>query len=282
MRLLKGFWYLSRMEKPIGIYLLLWPTLWALVLASLGLPELDVTVIFVAGVVVMRAAGCIINDIADRKVDGHVQRTRNRPLVTGLVSTKEALSMFIGLLVIALLLVLQLNPATIYLSFVALGLATLYPFMKRYTQFPQVVLGAAFSMAIPMAFMAVNQHLPTWIWALYAANLAWTVAYDTQYAMVDRADDLRVGIKSTAVVLGRYDVLGIAVLQIITIGLLAWVGITLHLNTWFYVALLAASLQFVWHLLLIKERDEAQCFKAFKVNHWVGVTILLGFFFGIF
>ena len=282
MRFLKGFWYLSRMDKPIGIYLLLWPTLWALVLASLGLPELDVTLIFVTGVVVMRAAGCIINDIADRKVDGHVQRTRNRPLVTGLVSTKEALSMFIGLLVIALLLVLQLNLATIYLSFVALGLATLYPFMKRYTQFPQVVLGAAFSMAIPMAFMAVNQHLPTWIWALYAANLAWTVAYDTQYAMVDRADDLRVGIKSTAVVLGRYDVLGIAVLQIITIGLLAWVGMTLHLNIWFYVALLAASLQFVWHLLLIKERDEAQCFKAFKVNHWVGVTILLGFFFGIF
>jgi len=281
MRLLKGFWYLSRMDKPIGIYLLLWPTLWALVLASLGLPELDVTLIFAAGVVVMRAAGCIINDIADRKVDGHVYRTQNRPLVTGLVSTKEAFSMFIGLLVIALLLVLQLNLATIYLSFVALALATLYPFMKRYTQFPQVVLGAAFSMAIPMAFMAVNQHLPTWIWALYAANLAWTVAYDTQYAMVDRADDLKVGIKSTAVVLGRYDVFGVAVLQIATIGLLAWVGMTLHLNTGFYVALLAASLQFLWHLLLIKERDEAQCFTAFKVNHWVGVTVLLGFFFGI-
>lgn len=282
MRLLKGFWYLSRMDKPIGIYLLLWPTLWALVLASLGLPELDVALIFVAGVIVMRAAGCIINDIADRKVDGHVNRTQNRPLVTGLVSTKEAVGMFVGLLVIALVLVLQLNTATLYLSFVALGLATLYPFMKRFTQFPQVVLGAAFSMAIPMAFMAINQHLPTWIWALYAANLAWTVAYDTQYAMVDRADDIKVGIKSTAVVLGRYDVFGIAVLQIATVGLLAWVGMTLYLNIWFYVALVGASLQFCWHLSLIKERDEAKCFKAFKVNHWVGVTVLLGFFFGIF
>ncbi|MET1218500.1 MAG: 4-hydroxybenzoate octaprenyltransferase [Glaciecola sp.] len=281
-RLAKGFWLVTRMDKPIGIYLLLWPTLWALVLASLGLPELDVFLVFALGVMVMRAAGCVINDIADRKVDGHVSRTNQRPLVSGLISTKEALGMFIGLLVIALVLVLQLNLQTFYLSLVALVLASTYPFMKRYTQLPQVVLGAAFSMAIPMASMAVNQHVPLWVWQLFVANLCWTVAYDTQYAMVDRADDLKVGIKSTAILFGERDTLYIGLLQIITLVLVLAVGIDLHLGWGFYVALVLATGQFAWHQWLIKEREEAQCFRAFKANHWVGFTLLLGFYFGLF
>ena len=281
-RLAKGFWLVTRMDKPIGIYLLLWPTLWALVLASLGLPELDVFLVFALGVMVMRAAGCVINDIADRKVDGHVSRTNQRPLVSGLISTKEALGMFIGLLVIALVLVLQLNLQTFYLSLVALVLASTYPFMKRYTQLPQVVLGAAFSMAIPMASMAVNQHVQLWVWQLFVPNLCWTVAYDTQYAMVDRADDLKVGIKSTAILFGERDTLYIGLLQIITLVLVLAVGIDLHLGWGFYVALVLATGQFAWHQWLIKEREEAQCFRAFKANHWVGFTLLLGFYFGLF
>ena len=228
MRLLQGFWLITRMDKPIGIYLLLWPTLWAVVLASLGQPQLDVFVIFAAGVVVMRAAGCVINDIADRKVDGHVTRTNARPLVSGLLSTKEAIIMFIGLLFIALVLVLQLNLATFYLSLVALVLASSYPFMKRYTHLPQVVLGAAFSWSIPMAFMAINQNIPHWAWYLYAANLAWTVAYDTLYAMVDRDDDLKIGVKSTAILFGRHDLTMVGLLYGVMLGFLALLGYQLY------------------------------------------------------
>ena len=218
MHSLKGMWLLMRMDKPVGIYLLLWPTLWALWLASVGMPDWDVLVIFVLGVVVMRAAGCVINDIADRKIDGHVKRTVARPLITGQVSLRQAWALFAGLLLCALVLVLQLNIQTLYLSFVAVLLASAYPFLKRYTHLPQVALGAAFSWAIPMAFMAVNQHVPLWAWWLYVANLAWTVAYDTQYAMVDRDDDLNIGVKSTAILFGRYDVVWIAVLQLLPIS----------------------------------------------------------------
>jgi 4-hydroxybenzoate polyprenyltransferase len=276
MRLLQGFWLITRMDKPIGIYLLLWPTLWAVVLASLGQPQLDVFVIFAAGVVVMRAAGCVINDIADRKVDGHVTRTNARPLVSGLLSTKEAIIMFIGLLFIALVLVLQLNLATFYLSLVALVLASSYPFMKRYTHLPQVVLGAAFSWSIPMAFMAINQNIPHWAWYLYVANLAWTVAYDTLYAMVDRDDDLKIGVKSTAILFGRHDLTMVGLLYGVMLGFLALLGYELILGTWYFAGLSVMAGFIGYVMWQVRERDLTQCFAMFKANHWIGLIFLLG------
>ena len=276
MHSLKGMWLLMRMDKPVGIYLLLWPTLWALWLASVGMPEWDVLLIFVLGVVVMRAAGCVINDIADRKIDGHVQRTHARPLITGQVSLRQAWGLFAWLIVCALILVLQLNIQTLYLSFVAVLLVSAYPFMKRYTHFPQVALGAAFSWAIPMAFMAVNQHVPVWAWWLYAANLAWTVAYDTQYAMVDRDDDLKIGVKSTAIAFGRYDVMWIAMLQLVTLGCLGMVGLLLHLPMVYWVSLAVVCVMFMYHQRLLKDRERDACFRAFIHNHWAGLVVWLG------
>lgn len=276
MHSLKGMWLLMRMDKPVGIYLLLWPTLWALWLASLGFPEWDMLVIFMLGVIVMRAAGCVINDIADRKIDGGVKRTDARPLITGQVSLKQAWGLFFGLLLCAFGLVLQLNIQTLYLSFVAVLLASAYPFMKRYTHLPQVVLGAAFSWAIPMAFMAVNQHVPAWIWWLYAANLAWTVAYDTQYAMVDRDDDLKIGVKSTAILFGQYDVVWIAVLQLVTLACLSAVGMVLNLPMVYWLSLLVVCGMFIYHQRLLKDRQRDGCFRAFIHNHWAGFVVWLG------
>lgn len=276
MHSLKGMWLLMRMNKPVGIYLLLWPTLWALWLASVGMPDWDILVIFVLGVVVMRAAGCVINDIADRKIDGHVKRTVARPLITGQVSLKQAWALFAGLLLCALVLVLQLNIQTLYLSFVAVLLASAYPFLKRHTHLPQVALGAAFSWAIPMAFMAVNQHVPLWAWWLYVANLAWTVAYDTQYAMVDRDDDLNIGVKSTAILFGRYDVVWIAVLQLVTLGSLGMVGLLLSLPMVYWVSLIVVFGMFLYHQRLLKDRERDACFRAFIYNHWAGFVVWLG------
>ncbi len=276
MRQVKGFWFITRMDKPIGIYLLLWPTLWAVVLASLGQPQLDILLIFVAGVVVMRAAGCVVNDIADRKVDGHVKRTNARPLVSGLLSTKEAIVMFAGLLLVALILVLQLNQPTFYLSLVALVLASSYPFMKRYTHLPQVVLGAAFSWSIPMAFMAINQNIPTWAWYLYIANLAWTVAYDTLYAMVDREDDLKIGVKSTAILFGRHDLTIIGLLYAVMLGMLALLGYELIFGTWYFAGLSVMAAVIGYIMWQVRERDLTRCFAMFKANHWIGLICLLG------
>ena len=276
MHSLEGMWLLMRMNKPVGIYLLLWPTLWALWLASVGMPDWDILVIFVLGVVVMRAAGCVINDIADRKIDGHVKRTVARPLITGQVSLKQAWALFAGLLLCALVLVLQLNIQTLYLSFVAVLLASAYPFLKRHTHLPQVALGAAFSWAIPMAFMAVNQYVPLWAWWLYVANLAWTVAYDTQYAMVDRDDDLNIGVKSTAILFGRYDVVWIAVLQLVTLGSLGMVGLLLSLPMVYWVSLIVVCGMFLYHQRLLKDRERDACFRAFIHNHWAGFVVWLG------
>ncbi len=280
MRLLKGFWLITRMDKPIGIYLLLWPTLWAVFLASLGQPQWDVLAIFVAGVVVMRAAGCVINDIADRKVDGHVARTDARPLITGLLSTREALAMFALLLVVALSLVLQLNLQTFYLSWVALLLASSYPFMKRYTHLPQVVLGAAFSWSIPMAFMAINQYIPSWAWYLYLANLAWTVAYDTAYAMVDRDDDLKVGVKSTAILFGAQCVPAIGLLYLVCIGAMSLLGWELGLSAWYWLTTAVAGLVMLWFVMRLQravvKHDRAEYFAVFKANHWIGLLFLAG------
>lgn len=272
----KGFWLLMRADKPIGTYLLLWPTLWGLWVASEGLPNAWVLLVFVLGVFVMRSAGCVINDYADRNVDGMVTRTRNRPLVTGVVSEKEALGLFFSLVLIAFLLVLTLNNTTIFMSFGALLLASMYPFMKRFTYLPQLFLGAAFSWAIPMAFTAVLGHTPWYAWALYLANLIWTVAYDTMYAMVDRDDDLKIGVKSTAILFGNNDKTIIALLQIASLCLLWLVGSQLTLGVTFDVSLVIAGIFFMYQQWLIRGRDRDACFKAFLHNHYVGMVVFFG------
>jgi 4-hydroxybenzoate polyprenyltransferase len=271
-----AYWRLMRADKPIGIYLLLWPTIWALLLASSGYPPWDITLVFMLGVIVMRSAGCVINDYADRKVDGSVERTKARPLISGEVSPNEALQLFALLILIAFGLVLMLNWQTILLSVGALVLASIYPFMKRYTHLPQVFLGAAFSWAIPMAFMAITLSLPAWLWLLYIANLCWTVAYDTQYAIVDREDDLKVGIKSSAILFGRYDLLAIAFLQGLTVALLVVVAQTQQLNLFFYISLVGATLMFVKQAFQTRTRDRGACFKAFLENHIIGMIIATG------
>lgn len=269
------YWQLMRADKPIGIYLLLWPTLWGLLFASKGLPAWDIALIFVLGVIVMRSAGCVINDFADRKVDGAVARTQDRPLASGKVSEKEAKQLFALLILIAFVLVLFLNLQTILLSIVALLLASIYPFMKRYTHFPQVVLGAGFGWSVPMAFMAVTNSLPQWIWILYLANLCWTVAYDTQYAIVDRRDDIKAGIKSTAILFGKFDLLIIVLLQLIALILLTWVFYINQLPSFSYLGLLLVFVFFAYQLNLCKSREEPKFFKAFLHNNWVGLTVTL-------
>ncbi len=267
---------LMRIDKPIGALLLLWPTLWALWLAKMTVPPLPTLAVFVAGVFVMRAAGCVINDYADRKVDGHVERTRHRPLASGAVTAKEAKMLFVVLGLIAFALVLSMNLMTIMLSVVGLALAWVYPFMKRYTYLPQVVLGAAFGWAIPMAWAAVSESLPLVCWLVFLANICWTVAYDTQYAMVDREDDLKIGVKSTAILFGRYDKLIIGLLQLSTLVLMALVGTMLDLNGAFYWTLLLAGGLFVYQQKLIAQRDRQACFRAFLNNNYVGLVLFLG------
>jgi 4-hydroxybenzoate polyprenyltransferase len=273
---LYAYWRLMRADKPIGIYLLLWPCIWALWIASRGFPDLHILVVFVLGVVVMRSAGCVINDYADRKVDGLVERSSTRPLVTGEVTEKEALSLFILLLFFALILVLTLTWQTVLMSVGGLILATIYPFMKRYTQLPQVILGAAFGWSIPMVFVATGQPLNWMVWALYFANLTWTVAYDTQYAMVDKSDDIKVGVKSTAILFGQYDKLIIMLLQILSLLLFTTVALWLDLSWPFYLALAISIGLFLYQQRLIKDRDRSLCFKAFLHNHYVGLVFALG------
>lgn len=272
----KAYWQLTRMDRPIGSLLLLWPTLWALFLAADGLPDLHVLVVFVLGVVMMRAAGCVINDYADRNFDGHVKRTKARPLPSGLVTAKEALALF-GLLVLgAFLLVLTLDPLTIKLSVVAVLLASVYPFMKRYTHMPQLVLGMAFSWAIPMAYAAQSGELPPVAWMLFLANVAWTVAYDTLYAMVDRDDDLKIGIKSSAILFGRFDKIAVGILQLVTVLLLVLVGDLCGLSSIYYWFLLVAFALFVYQQWLARGRERDPCFKAFLNNNYVGMLVFIG------
>ncbi|WP_233269141.1 4-hydroxybenzoate octaprenyltransferase [Paraglaciecola sp. L1A13] len=265
-----------RADKPVGSYLLLWPTLWALMLAAQGLPPWSITVVFVTGVFVMRSAGCVINDYADRKVDGKVARTNARPLVSGIVTEKQALGLFATLVGVAFLLVLTLNWQTIVLSIGALVLASVYPFMKRYTHLPQVVLGAAFGWAIPMAFMAVNATVPSWAWGVFAINVLWTVAYDTQYAMVDKSDDLKIGVKSTAILFGQYDRFIVGLLQLSVVLMLMVLGRYLQLSLPFYLGVLVAAGLFLHQQRLIFYRDRQACFKAFLNNNYVGMAIALG------
>ena len=274
--MINNYLKLARVDKPIGIFLVLWPTLWALWLAAEGTPSLDVLAIFVAGVVLMRSAGCVINDFADRKIDGEVERTKDRPLVTGKISAKSALIFFVSLCLIAFLLVLQTNELTIYLSFGAVALAAVYPFMKRYTYLPQVVLGAAFAWAVPMAYAAQTNELPTVIWLIYTATVLWTVAYDTMYAMVDREDDLKIGVKSTAILFGQADRAIIAFLQVLVILTFCMIGDQLKLGQFYFLGIVSASILFIYQQHLIRLRYREECFKAFLNNNWVGLVIFVG------
>ncbi|WP_413113096.1 4-hydroxybenzoate octaprenyltransferase [Thaumasiovibrio sp. DFM-14] len=272
----QALWALTRMDRPIGSLLLLWPTLWALFLAADGWPDIDVALVFILGVVLMRSAGCVINDFADRHVDGHVKRTCQRPLPSGRVTEKEALAVFIVLALTAFFLVLTMNRLTVQLSFVGIALASIYPFMKRYTHFPQVILGMAFGWSIPMAFAAQLGYIPLQAWLLFVANVLWTVAYDTQYAMVDRDDDIKIGVKSTAVLFGRYDKRMVAILQLLALGGLVWLGYWSNMNVPFYVGLLAASALFVYQQYLMKHRQRDKCFQAFLNNNYVGMVVFIG------
>jgi 4-hydroxybenzoate polyprenyltransferase len=267
---------LMRLDKPIGILLLLWPTLWALWLASRGIPDWITLLIFITGAVLMRSAGCVMNDIADREYDGLVERTKNRPLATGEVSVKEAYLLAAGLALIAFCLVLLFNKTTVLLSFVALFLAATYPFTKRFLVIPQAYLGVAFGFSIPMAFAAVNDYIPPLAWVLLAANVAWAIAYDTQYAMVDREDDVKIGIKSSAIFFGKYDVLAVFICYIIMIALLVYIGNFMGFRKFYFIGLGAALGFAIGQCQLIKTRDKQDCFRAFLFNNWIGLMIFLG------
>lgn len=270
------FIQLMRLDRPIGTYLLLWPTLWALWLAAEGMPDGKVLAVFVLGVILMRAAGCVINDYADRKIDGHVSRTRTRPLATGKVQAKEALILFACLLAASASLLLFTNQLTALLALGGVFLATLYPFCKRFTFYPQIVLGAAFSWAIPMAFAAQSNALPSTLWLVYIANLLWTVAYDTEYAMCDREDDLKIGVKSTAIIFAEADRAIIGLLQGLTLICLLLVGARFELGLYFHLGLLAMALSFAWQQWLIRAREAQACLAAFLSNHWSGLLVFAG------
>lgn len=278
---LKEYALLMRLDRPIGILLLLWPTLWGLWFAGCGRPGWLVLFVFVSGVVLMRSAGCVVNDYADRDVDPHVERTKNRPLAAGRVTKKEALSLFVVLCLAAFALVLLMNWLTIALSFVGAFLAASYPFMKRYTHLPQFYLGAAFGWSIPMAFAAQTGSVPLLAWILFFANVFWSVAYDTAYAMVDREDDLKVGVKSTAILFGRFDRLLIGLFHLLCLGLLAWAGMVAKLGGFYFAGLVIALSFALWQQWLIRDRQGPACFRAFLNNNWFGAAVFAGLFFSL-
>ena len=271
----RAFLELMRFNKPVGTLLLLWPTLWALWLAADGFPSIAVLIIFVLGVIAMRAAGCVINDYADRKVDGAVTRTRHRPLVDGRIEPREALILFAGLCLSAFFLVLMTNRLTIALSFGGVAIATIYPFVKRVSHLPQVVLGAAWAWSIPMAYAAQTGTLVREIWALYFTVVVWTVAFDTFYAMVDREDDLKIGIKSTAILFADLDLFLIGVLQALTLLGLLVTGDAFEQGPIYFAGVLAVALLFVYQQILARHRQPEGCFKAFRNNQWVGVVLFI-------
>ncbi|MGH8616217.1 MAG: 4-hydroxybenzoate octaprenyltransferase [Burkholderiales bacterium] len=276
---LNAYEKLMRLDKPIGILLLLWPTLWGLWLSSFGFPNPFVFVIFVLGVVLMRSAGCVMNDIADRRFDGQVERTKDRPLATGLVSVPEALALAAALALLAFLLVWQLNALTIKLAVVALALAVIYPFLKRFFWLPQAWLGIAFGFGIPMAFAAHHKLVVPIAWVMLAANVFWAIAYDTEYAMVDREDDRKLKLKSSAILFGRFDVLAVMLCHAVFLGLMAWVGVWAHLGVFYFIGLVAAAMLAGSQYLMIRGREREQCFKAFRSNNLVGAVIYGGLVF---
>ena len=273
---LQQYLLLTRLHRRIGIYLLLWPTLWALWVAAVGAPRPEVLVVFVLGVILMRSAGCVINDFADRRIDPHVERTRERPIASGRVSPREALLVFTVLCLLAFALVLTMNRLTIYLSFIGAALAAIYPFMKRYTHLPQVVLGMAFGWAIPMAFAAQTGEVPKEAWLLFVVNVVWSVSYDTMYAMADREDDLKIGVKSTAILFGDADRLIVAILQGLVLFGLLLLGQQLSLGAAYHAGLLAALGFALYQQYLIRNRDPARCFQAFLNNSWLGGAVFVG------
>lgn len=275
MQKLNAFWQLMRADRPIGTYLLAWPTIWALMIAGAGEPPLRIVVIFLLGTFVMRSAGCVINDFADRNFDGHVRRTRQRPIPAGKISATEAMIGFFVLLAIAFGLVLQLNTNTIMLSVFAAAVAALYPFCKRWTHLPQVVLGVAFSFGILMAFTALESD-QWWIAGLlFLTNVVWTVAYDTEYAMADREDDLKIGLQSTAILFGRFDRAIVALLQLVVLGLLAAVLYLLNTAVWSWVTLAVVLLLFGYQHWLMRYREPGKCFQAFLHNQYVGMVFAI-------
>ena len=274
---LGAYYYLCRFDNPIGTELVFWPTLWALWIAAQGMPRIEILIPMILGVIFMRAAGCAINDFADRKVDAHVERTKNRPLATGVISAKEAVMVFLVLVAASACLLFFLPIETFYWSFGALLLAFIYPFMKRYTHLPQVFLGAAFSWSIPMAYTAVGQTPDLTCWLLYFGNLAWTVAYDTQYAIADREYDLKIGVKSTAILFGQHDISIISTLQassILLIGAALWLENLLI--PFGLLALLLVAADFIYQWFKTRDKNPQLCFWAFRHNRWIGLIIFVG------
>ena len=272
---------LMRLNKPIGIYLLLWPTYWALFLSAKGWPDIDLLIIFTLGVLVMRSAGCVINDYADRNIDQNIARTKDRPLITGEVSPKAALRLFVFLLIIAFGLVLLTNVLTIQLSLIALALATLYPFTKRWTHLPQVVLGLAFGMSVPMAFSAQTGSIPLSAGWIFVATIVWTLIYDTFYAMADRDEDIKIGVKSTAILFAKYDQIFITFLQILLIIVFVVIGNLFDLGSIYYFSLVIILIFMIYHQFLMKKRQKELFFKAFLNNNFIGMTAFIGIFLSV-
>jgi len=273
---MNAYFRLMRLDKPIGIYLLLWPALWALFLAADGWPQLDLIIIFVLGVTIMRSAGCVINDYADRKIDKLIERTQHRPITSGEITAKSALILFFILMLIAFGLVLMTNSLTIQLAFIAAGLAILYPFTKRWTHLPQFILGLAFAMSVPMAFAATNGSVPDSAWWVFAATVIWTVIYDTMYAMADREEDLKIGVKSTAVLFAKFDKLVIGMLQICLFLLLLKISEIFNLTIFYDISLILTAFLMIYHQKMIKNREKTACFQAFLHNNFIGMVIFTG------
>ena len=273
---LRNYGKLMRINKPIGIWLLLWPTLWALWLAGEGSPDQGLFVVFMLGVVVMRSAGCVLNDYVDRKIDPYVERTRSRPIASGAVAPLEALILFTALSLIAIGLATMLNRPAQMLAIVAAVLTVAYPFIKRFISIPQFILGAAFGWAVPMAFAAQTAETPELAWLVFGTAMIWAVIYDTFYAMVDREDDLKVGVKSTAILFGEVDLFVIAGLQALMLVALLLIGFRAGLSVWYYLSVAVAAILMAYHLWLARERQPAGCFAAFLHNHYIGMVVFIG------
>ena len=278
---MNAYFRLMRLNKPIGIYLLLWPTYWALFLSAGGWPDIDLLIIFTFGVIITRSAGCVINDYADRDIDKHIARTRDRPITAGEISPKAALLLFFALGLVAFALVLLTNTLTIKISFIALALAVLYPFTKRWTNLPQLILGLAFAMSVPMAFSAQTGTVPTSAGWIFLATVLWTLIYDTLYAMADRDEDLKIGVKSTAILFAKYDQIFITLLQVLLMIVFIKIGNLFDLGTFYDISLIIILLFMVYHQLLIKKRQKMDYFKAFINNHFIGMTVFFGIFLSI-
>ena len=278
---MNAYFRLMRLNKPIGIYLLLWPTYWALFLSAGGWPDIDLLIIFTCGVIITRSAGCVINDYADREIDKHIARTRDRPIAAGEISPKAALLLFFALGLIAFALVLLTNTLTIKISFIALALVILYPFTKRWTNLPQLILGLAFAMSVPMAFSAQTGTVPASAGWIFLATVLWTLIYDTLYAMADRDEDLKIGVKSTAILFAKYDQIFITLLQILLMIVFIKIGNLFDLGAFYDISLIIILLFMIYHQLLIKKRQKMDYFKAFINNHFIGMTLFLGIFLSI-